>query len=435
MASSAELSTLVVVNAIQSLTVEETKDLVFQLGVPLNELDDITARYGGSDCKRHLIQKWLDDDTLASWTRLVSGLQQIKKSVSAEKIVSTDIVAISTKARTAANLSNTAFPLPKPVTPPGSSPVALTPVSIQSFSLCIQPIQLPVLSQERVAEVKVSIEHFEDEFTNLKSDTRASLCYKQSQDQAFIDTFRDYLIDLPVTKKAIHVKFFLKNEDDIIEAKTIRKLFAILSRYCNYSNYEIVLHVANKFCEVALKKRMVSYRDSLTTFEKATTVDIYLCAIKAHPEGEICRGFTKMAMKINKPTSMCTLYEIRMLKERIAGNASVPSYCVYIGENIAKRSVLVCLRVHPACAEAVIAAVSSDFMKIHHLTEFFVNNRLGKVLNTKEVADLFTCIFLTVVQLGPTPTQQSHKEPIQEPLLTDSTTLPRESIIILKRLP
>ena len=378
MASSMNLSTLVVVNAIQSLTVEETKDLVFQLGVPLSDLDDVTARYGGSDCKRHLIQKWLDGDTWASWAELVSGLERIKRNVLAKNIESTHIAAVPTK--TNAYLSATT-PFPKATIPKSSDPVALTPASIQPFSPGVKTIQLPAVNiVTRVAEVEANLKRFEDEFSDLMCDAQASLCNRESQDKHFLDRFRGYLLVLPVSKKAVHVRFFDRNEDDIIEAKTTLKLFAILCRYCNYSNYGIILHVVTKFCEATLKQRMLYYQDSLIRFEMDTTVDIYLWAIKAHPEGEICKGFTQMAMKINKPISKCTLYEIRMLRESVAENASVHSYCVYIEENIAQKSVLVSFRVHPAALEDVTSAISSDFMNVHHLTELSVNGRVGKSL-------------------------------------------------------
>ena len=75
---------------------------------------------------------------------------------------------------------------------------------------------------------------------------------------------------------------------------------------------------------------MTSYRDSLIAFEKSTTVDMYLCAISAHPGGEIMKAFIRMTMKINKPSSECTLYEIRQLKESIQEEAALQSYAIYI---------------------------------------------------------------------------------------------------------
>lgn len=82
-----ELTTVNVAIELKSLTVDETKSLVFYLGVPLNELDDIErkALYVGQVTIR-FVQKWLDSDVGASWGKLVSGLKQIGKHVLANTI-------------------------------------------------------------------------------------------------------------------------------------------------------------------------------------------------------------------------------------------------------------------------------------------------------------------------------------------------------------
>ena len=439
MASSTNLSTLDVVKAIQSLTAEETRNLVFHLGVPFNELEDIAAeRYSCDRRKQHFVQKWIKRDTSACWATLVSGLLQIEQNFLAEKIEATFIPpaqlgtnapastlfattvpassasapapAVQTEAPTRPTLAESPSILQAPVRitshsnvvpvlePSTATTIQVAPIPIQSPSMSLTSIQplspihspsgsltraqplSPTVSQQRVAEVKAFVAHFERLFSYLKSDTRASMCNRESQDKTFVDTFRDHLLDLPVSKKAIHAKFFLDNEDDIINAKTILKLFVILSRYCNYSNYDIILHVIERFCE-GLMQRMINYQDSLEKFEMATTVDVYLCAISAHPEGRICEEFTRMVMKINKPASECTLYEIRRLKEFIAENASVHSYCVYT-DSMGISSVLLALRIHPACIDAVIGAMTCDFIDTHRLTSVAVtlNDRIGKVL-------------------------------------------------------
>ena len=71
------------------LTVEETRDLVFQVGVPLNLLDGI-ANYRGENQKQHYVQKWLDMDTDASWDKLVAGLRKIDKNSLANEIESVE---------------------------------------------------------------------------------------------------------------------------------------------------------------------------------------------------------------------------------------------------------------------------------------------------------------------------------------------------------
>ena len=222
-----------------------------------------------------------------------------------------------------------------------------------------------------MAAAKDSVEQLQDEFVDLKSDAKELLTERENQNPKFFCKFQDYILDMPVTKTQVHIRFFTRNEDEILNAKTIQKLFAILSRYCNYSNYEIILHIVKKFCHHELNGRMERYRDSLTSFEKATTVDVYLCAISAHPGGEIHQGFFRMTMKINKPPSECTLYEIRVLKESIEEKAALQSYAMYI-ETPGEGSVCVRLLIPSQVCPLVAAVLTPEFREEHLLTEVIV---------------------------------------------------------------
>ena len=244
------------------------------------------------------------------------------------------------------------------------------------------PISLPVepSSQKSVETVRYEIENLEDNFLQLTCETTALLSEKEKKDDNFLKNFTDYLINFPVAKKAIHVKFFFKNEDEILRAENIRKLFAILGRYCNYRNYEIIVHIVKKFGNVKLKRGIRIYCDSIKKFEMSTSVSVYLKAISVLPDSQICKGFEKMAMKINKSTDECSLHEIRQLKEAIAESAAVHSYSVYM-ESVAESSVLVQFLVHPACAQMVHAAITPDFSYLYNVT-------------VVEVSDNGNCCFL-----------------------------------------
>ena len=88
MAASMELSTLNVVNALRTVSVEKTRALAFQLGVEDHVLDDIAMQCDVMNRKTKFIQAWLDTDTGASWKKLVSGLKQIKMNVVAKSVES-----------------------------------------------------------------------------------------------------------------------------------------------------------------------------------------------------------------------------------------------------------------------------------------------------------------------------------------------------------
>ena len=380
MAASTELSTLDVVTAIQRLSVEKTRELVFRLGVQDYVLDNIDIQYGGTTRNIKYVEAWLDRDTDASWGKLVSGLRGIGMHVLAKEVESTYI----SKGEEAAVLTTSSAPLISATPPPQLS--VDTPAQLEAAPLpptvttttetakplvpAINPAQSPAVNMERVAQVRAEIERFEEEFSNLKSDTREFLSDKESQDPKFLARFRDHLLDLPVSKITFHATFFYKNEDEIFKAGTIERIFAILRRYCNYFNYDIILHLVKRFCDAALNKRMLDYRDSFQSFEINTTIDIFLAAVSASPE--MCEAFSRMAARIDKSANECTLHEVRQVKEAIANTASLHMYSVYI-ESVAESSVLVVLRIPPSCVEWVGMAMTPDFMQAHHLTEVSID--------------------------------------------------------------
>ena len=369
-------------NAIRRLTMEETRDLVFQMGVPLNILDDITAQYDGENRKQHFVQAWLDMDHDASWEKLVAGLRKINKKVLATEIESEHLSSaaiVSSGSPSLPPTSSASISAPPEIDTSGHLEIA-TPALVGS--LTPPPPIFPSPDQpfeQRVADTNDSIEHLQGEFSDLKSDAKESLSERESQDTKFVRKFRDHLLDLPVTKKQVHIRFFSRNEDDLLQAKTIQKIFLILGRYCNYSNYEIIFHIVKRFCP-ELKGRMLKYRDSLTSFEKATTVDVYLCAISARPGGKLRERFIRMTVTINKPSSECTLYEIRELKEAIEEEASLEAYAEYIGAP-EEGSVHVVLHVHEEVGWMVGVVFTLDFRRRHLLTDVRIEEEdLGEYL-------------------------------------------------------
>ena len=370
MAALNRLSTLEVSNAISQLTVEETRQLVFQMGVELKTLDDIAAQYDGENRKQHYVQSWLDTDPDASWDKLVAGLRKIKKNVLATEIETEHLSSATVPSSDSPSLPSTSsasVSAPPEIDTLGHLEIA-TPAPVGSLTPRPTPLPPDQPFEQRVAATNDSIEHLQGEFSDLKSDAKESLSERESQDMKFVRKFRDHLLDLPVAKKQVHIRFFTRNEDELLKAETIQKIFIILGRYCNYSNYEIIFHSVKRFCP-ELKGRMEKYCKSLTSFEKSTTVNIYLCAISARPGGEISQGFIRMTMKINKPPSECTLYEIRELKESIDEKASLEAYSMYI-ETPGEGSVQVVLHVHEEVGWMVgVVFTTPDFRRKHLLTD------------------------------------------------------------------
>ena len=438
MASSSKLNFLDVLNAVDSLNYEQTKDLFIRLGIELKVITDIETTNKGSSCiKHHSIQAWLDRDTEASWEKIVYGLEQIGMKVIARKVTELHcphLVAVTTPTIDSHQPATVHPPQPintlAPLTPAMLSHIATIPVidSVQSHNLppnttsttpvitsadqsyspaSAQPVALPpshstspahnttsttltiTTNQSLVPsptcqpstvifwsleKVKTTILQLEDQFSDLLSDTEDEISEKERADKRFLKKFRFRILSLSVAKKCLHVKFFRENEDDIISAKDTRKIIAILCRYIDYRNYEILHHVVSKFCGVPLQENMKKYRLSLETFEMHTTVDIYISAVPDEISEEIENGFSEMVVKINKPSSECTLHEVRKLNEATTTKSGLESHSVYIS-SVAKNCVVVAMRFPSSAVGWVLAAMTPDFIHTQHLTEITMDGK------------------------------------------------------------
>ena len=391
-----------VVDALETLTPEQTKELFYHLGVGLHVMSSIESQQKGNMQKIHIVQVWFDKGFEVSWNAIVAALKKIRMNALAGSVasqhnleggdnltsdpvnppvpaVSVTQSAVSDSAPTVTSTihpsviitESTPGDLIQPLPSTASAARQATASGPMEPPTSVVSSAPPVMNNaDQVQQLKEEMEQFQETFASMMSMTRSALCKKESEDSEFIEEFRDYLLFLPLSKKAPHAKFFRESEDDIVEAKSVRKLLAILGRYCNHSNYDLLLHLIKKFCNTAEKERMQEYCKSLERFEMATPVNIYLAAISASPA--ILEAFSQMAMKINKPVSECTLHEIRKLKESLTEKAFLHPYSVYI-DTIAESSVLVVLRFPPDCIGWVLAALTPDFMDTHHLTEVSVD--------------------------------------------------------------
>ena len=78
----------VVIKALGKLTIGQTKDLAFRLGVELTDLDNIDSQFNGTDRNTHYIKAWLTTDSEASWGKIVDTLKEMNQNVLAANIAS-----------------------------------------------------------------------------------------------------------------------------------------------------------------------------------------------------------------------------------------------------------------------------------------------------------------------------------------------------------
>ena len=502
MAESSKLSLQHVTTALYPLSIEQMKELVVYFGVELRVISDIETTHK-ENIKMYSIQAWLDQDTEASWEKIVSGLEQIGMNVLARQVATqhcpqslvpatpssdphqpatvptsqptntpappgTSSVATSQQPASdhtpqpettlhppqPTNTPAPATPSPVATTPPvtdcdqspnqpphttSSTPATVPdqsnppanehysqalalpppstspatdslnqPSSITTVSSTPATITLALSSATHqpsfwsVGKVKATILQLEETFANLQADAEVEIGEQEAGDGRFLARFRSRLLLLPVSKKAIHVKFFEKNEDAILEAKNTRKVLAILCRYMNYRNYEILLHIITRFCTVPLQDSMQKYRVSLEAFEMHTTVDVYISAAPDEMNKKLERGLSQMVLKIEKPASQCTLHEVRKLNETITAEAGLESHSVYIS-GVAENCVLVKVSFPHSAVGWVLSAMTPNFMTTHCLSEVTLDGRqltleLGET--DELVCDIKSCVMYNNIHLS-----------------------------------
>ena len=377
--------------ALQPLSYDETRLLVFHLGVEEHVLQDIDGDPLRGNRSIKAIKAWLDRDLKASWEKLVSGLLPIK-NVLANQLATQHCpqlaVAVSgpEQPATVQSVNTPATPLaPAAPSPPATGPVPGSeqspdpPAHTTSSPPPIPPDQPPLSSHQpptptlwSLEKVKATIQELEVSFLDLNTEVEEEICEKEEQDKKFLRKFRKYLQLMPVSRRAPHSKFFRECEREIQLAEDVQGLIGILCRYVNYRNYEPLREIVVMFCGSLLQASMQDYCVMLEVFEKATPVNTYTNAISAGKRLKI--AFSQMVLRINKSEFECTLYEIRKLKEEIAEAASLSSHSVYI-ESEGVHCVEVAISFPSSVVGWILAAMTPDFMTTHHITEVAVDDR------------------------------------------------------------
>ena len=250
---------------------------------------------------------------------------------------------------TTSPLQPIAFPL-QPITstsPPTTSPVETSAQVDRPPSLPLaQPSAPPHIpdqssaSQDKIAEVKATIQHFKEEFDDLFHCTQT---YIENQDANFFSEFRSYLLVLPVSDWDHTVTLF--NRDEITVTRKTWEIFVVIGNYCNYFHHDLLVAINMRFCEVPLKRRMLEYQKSFERFEEATDVHLYLQAVPVFPS---LKFFDRCSVVLDNhlSTSHCKLSKLKELKYDLANVYSVRLYGLFI-ENIRGDPIVVTFRIHP----------------------------------------------------------------------------------------
>ena len=174
--SCTDLKLVNVVNALQNLTLDQTKNLALQLGVQLSVLIDIENEQRGETRKAHYVQAWLDIDTEANWEKIIAALKQIRLDAIAAHVTSQylpkaqesisdgqsfHLTPLSVPVDVPVTLTQdiTSDPTPPPVQAPQSgvsiAATATPPDKVEHLRAQVQQLEQQLQSQRVLTEVHV----------------------------------------------------------------------------------------------------------------------------------------------------------------------------------------------------------------------------------------------------------------------------------------
>ena len=74
-----------VVDALETLTPEQTKELFYHLGVGLHVMSSIESQQKGNMQKIHIVQVWFDKGFEVSWNSIVAALKKNRNECTGRK--------------------------------------------------------------------------------------------------------------------------------------------------------------------------------------------------------------------------------------------------------------------------------------------------------------------------------------------------------------
>ena len=107
----------------------------------------------------------------------------------------------------------------------------------------------------------------------------------------------------------------MKAEDELEDAKTLRKFIKILTtRVWNFIDYHLLSHIISNFGSKKLKRRMDAYIAELEAFERETSV---YNLMKSWPGRTMPPNFNELNIKIDRDPKDCTVKELNRYRKEL----------------------------------------------------------------------------------------------------------------------
>ena len=335
-------------------------------GVDLPKLKRIEHDYRTTNTRiLHSIQAWLDYDFDVSWEKVVFALRKIGKNADAERLQSQYCPEIHSLCSSSSEPAPQATQTTSDTLPeaPKDNPDICSPAQAL--------VQSPSADKTRVTKAATQAAELSDKFVKVLSEAKTQLIEMESESTKFLTKFRTFLTTLPLSSKYKHLEFLKDEKPALKAAKDIDEIFDVIEPYLTHTDYSLLKFIIATFCNKDLQKMMNSYILELEEFEKTTTVHD---AQNIEHRETIPNGTKRVVIRTRLPPTVCTLYNVRQVREAIADEAALEPYA-HLQLDVHASAVTIVLAFPQHALSLVAQAMTADFLSTHNIESVSINEK------------------------------------------------------------
>lgn len=338
--------------------VDDWQGLGIQLDIDYHDLQKIFSGHSTTEeCKRTMLQFWIDSDTKASWKTLLSALCELKLNRVVEEIKSKYRIPTST-------MSEAELCLVPTVTAQSENDATAEPPSTP-------PTDGPEKAiADGVRKVQVEIATLVNQYDNLVAKAVETFSERQEYAPNFFRKLRISVAVLPTSLKYQHKYFLTHHSPQIAKATTVEEIFSILNSYCNFLNCSLLSHIISKFGDEGLQKQLSSYTTALQAFRSQTKITDFLKTCTGN--SKIPPEFVALKTRMGSQWQHCTLEDAEEYRKSLAQNSSLASYALYFVEGV-PGSIYLVWSVPNHAIKYIAATMSSAFLQHHCIEEVAID--------------------------------------------------------------
>ena len=176
-------------------------------------------------------------------------------------------------------------------------------------------------------EVQAKIHEFEKRFNALKETTQEGLESRSIDVKAVVMS----LTNLPADDKEEHKVFLEKHIDNLFQAESHEKLFALINiHYWNYLAYHLLDYLIKEFSLEEVKGKMKEYKSDLRQFMWDTPLEVF-CKTQKRKRVDVPKGFKKLVVMFTWPKAQkVTLGKVEEYRQQYAYHYNLREFAMML---------------------------------------------------------------------------------------------------------